>query len=85
MKNKKIPLKIICLMVLSVMLMFWAVLLCFKLYKNHEYVKAFDNSEYLIENEKALLFANLPESYLPYYNLGNAAYENGDYNSAVGY
>ncbi len=85
MTDKKIPLKIICFLAASVLLMAMAGLLSYKLLKNHEYVLAYDNAEYLTDNEEKLLFINIPESYLPYYNLGNAAYKNTEYNSAVGY
>lgn len=85
MTNKKIPLKIICYLCLSAFLLILSVLLVFKLYKNHEFVMAYDNAEYLTDNEEKLIFINVPESYLPYYNLGNVAYKNTEYNSAVGY
>ena len=85
MTEKKIPLKIICFLVLAAILLAMTGFLSFKLYKNHEFVKAYSNAEYLSENEEKLMFINIPESYLPYYNLGNVAYKNTEYNAAVGY
>ncbi len=85
MNNKKIPFRIICYLVFGVLLAFFSILLFFKVYENHRFVKAYQGGEYLSENEEKLLFVNVPESYLPYYNMGNVAYKATDYNSAVGY
>jgi tetratricopeptide (TPR) repeat protein len=85
MNKKKIPLKTICLVTLAAICLFFSILFIFKVWRNHAYVEAYANSEYLTSNEEQLLFVNIPESYLPYYNLGNAAYEKREYNSAVGY
>ncbi len=85
MKKNKIPLKIIVMIVLAVILFVLSFGLFFKMIVNHSFVKAYDEDVYLSENEELLKFVNTPESYLPYYNLGNIAFENTDYNSAVGY
>jgi tetratricopeptide (TPR) repeat protein len=85
MTDKKIPLKIICYLCVSALLLILSLLLAFKLSKNHEFVQAYDNAEYLTGNEEKIMVINIPESYLPYYNLGNVAYKNTEYNSAVGY
>ena len=83
--KQKIPLKIIFLFAGAALLLVMAITLFSKMYINHRFVKAYDLEEYLTENEEKLLFINTPESYLPYYNMGSVAFENRDYNSAVGY
>ena len=85
MKKNKIPLKLIAMIVLAVLLCVLSFGIFFKIIVNHRFVKAYDNEVYLSENEELLKIINTPESYLPYYNLGNIAFENTDYNSAVGY
>lgn len=85
MKEKKIPLKIYVMIVLAIVMTVLSVILISKLVLNHSYVVAYANEEYLVEKEEKLLKLNIPESYLPYYNLGNAAYSQLDYNSAIGY
>ncbi len=85
MKKHKIPLKLIAFLVGAFILIVMAFTLFFKMYVNHRFVDAYDTDEYLVENEEKLLFINTPESYLPYYNMGNVAFEKKDFNSAIGY
>ena len=85
MKKNKIPLKIIVMIVSALFLCVLSFGLFFKVIVNHRFVKAYAEDVYLSENEQLLTFLNAPESYLPYYNLGNVAFENTDYSSAVGY
>lgn len=52
---------------------------------NHSFISDYKKGVYAADKEEGLLFLNVPESYLPYYNLGNVAYKKGDYNSAIAY
>ena len=85
MKKPKIPLKIIAFCTMGTLLLVMALGIFFKMFVNHRFVSAYDRGEYLTDNEEMLMVLNAPESYLPYYNMGNVAFENTDYNSAVGY
>ncbi len=82
---KKFPLRYVLILIVAAILVVASLLVGFKVANNHNFVRKYNNGEYLTEKEEKLLTLNVPESYLPYYNLGNVAYENGDYNSAVGY
>ena len=82
---KKIPLRYIFMTVMAVCLCIVAIILSTKLMVNHNFVKQYNNGRYMEDREKSLLVLNVPESYLPFYNLGNVAYKRGDYNSAIGY
>jgi hypothetical protein len=85
MNLKKIPLKVYIMIAVALLLGIMSVVLLIKIINNHSFVKAYEYGEYLTEKEEGLLTLNTPESYLPYYNLGNVAYEQQDYNSAIGY
>ncbi len=51
---------------------------------NLVFLSKYNKGEYDMETEKKLLGPlNLVESYLPYYNLGNAAYKSEDYDEAI--
>ena len=76
--------------------MFWmdvlvVFLLAFGLYigirylMNRKFVTAYQAGDYQTEQEESLKKLNLVERYLPYYNLGNVAYKEGDYARAIGY
>ena len=80
---KKIPLRYIFMTVMAVCLCIVAIILSTKLMVNHNFVKQYNNGRYMEDREKSLLVLNVPESYLPFYNLGNVAYKRGDYNSAI--
>jgi tetratricopeptide (TPR) repeat protein len=82
---KKIPLRYIFMTIMAVILCAVAIILSIKLLTNHSFVKQYNYGNYMEGKEKTLLTLNVPESYLPYYNLGNVAYKRGDYNSAIGY
>ena len=85
MKDKKIPVKIYIMLASAIICILIAWGIVYKVIKNHSFVVAYAKDEYLVENEEKLLFLNAPESYLPYYNLGNVSYNQKDYNSAIGY
>ena len=82
---KKIPLRVYFILLVALIFGISSGFLFFRIINNHLFVKAYAEGEYKTEKEEGLLKLNVPESYLPYYNLGNVAYENGDYASAVGY
>ena len=50
---------------------------------NRSFLTSYARAEYEYDSEKALLTVNAPQGYLPHYNMGNAAYEQKDYDSAV--
>lgn len=52
---------------------------------NHSFISDYRRGVYAADKEEKLLVLNVPESYLPYYNMGNVAFKNGDYNSAIAY
>ena len=82
---KKIPLRVVFAVVMGLALLAVTVIMARRLIINHSFVSAYESGDYHIEQEKSLLTMNFPESYVPYYNLGNAAYKLGDYNSAISY
>ena len=82
---KKIPIKIYGLIVLVLVLAVASGILLTRILVNHGFVTAYAKGDYQVEREESLFAVNVPESYLPYYNLGNVAYERKDYNSAIGY
>ncbi len=82
---KKIPLRIYFIGILGIVALVVAVMIMRRLYINHSFVNNYNMGIYDTEQEEKLLEFNFPQSYLPYYNLGNAAYKKGDYNSAIGY
>lgn len=82
---KKIPLKMWFIGIVGLLILAVAIMLVYRLSVNHSFVKAYNNEDYDTVNEEKLLNFNFPESYVPYYNLGNAAYKRGDYTSAITY
>ena len=82
---RKIPLKYYFLALVGIGILIVAIILGSRLITNHSFVNAYNRGEYETKAEEQLLKMNFPESYLPFYNLGNAAYKMGDYNSAIGY
>ncbi len=82
---KKIPVKIYGLLALFLALTIAAGILFGRILVNHSFVVSYAKGNYQPAKEEGLLTLNVPESYLPYYNLGNVAFEKEDYNSAIGY
>ena len=82
---RRIPLKYYFIALVGIIILIVAIMLGSRLITNHLFVQAYNNEEYDTEAEEKLLKMNFPESYVPYYNLGNAAYKKGDYNSAIAY
>ena len=82
---KKIPLRYYLYILIGLVMLALAVYLGFRIYTNRSFVQAYYAGEYDTEDEEKLLNFNFPESFVPYYNLGDAAYKLGDYNAAIGY
>lgn len=82
---KKTPLKYILMIVFSIPILVIAVSIIGRVIINHSFVRAYDTAQYKTKSEEKLLYLNFPESYLPYYNLGNVCYEKKEYDKAVGY
>ena len=82
---RRIPLKYYFIALVGIIILIVAIMLGSRLITNHLFVQAYNSEEYDTEAEEKLLKMNFPESYVPYYNLGNAAYKKGDYNSAIAY
>jgi tetratricopeptide (TPR) repeat protein len=82
---KKIPLRIYFVAGMGLLLLVLSILLTRRLIVNHNFVSAYNKGDYSSEQENTLLKMNFPESFVPYYNLGNVAYKYGDYNSAISY
>ncbi len=82
---KKIPLRVYFVAAMGLLLLVMTILLARRLIVNHSFVSAYNKGDYSSEQENSLLKMNFPESFVPYYNLGNVAYKYGDYNSAITY
>ena len=80
---RKIPLRVWFIGIVGVAALVIASLMIYRLLVNHSFVRAYANENYDTTGEEKLLNFNFPESYVPYYNLGNAAYKRGDYTSAI--
>ncbi|MBR6172280.1 MAG: tetratricopeptide repeat protein [Eubacterium sp.] len=52
---------------------------------NQKFISAYESGNYETEKELSLTNINLVEPYLPYYNLGNVAYQEEDYTRAIAY
>lgn len=72
------------LIILSLVVFLLAAFTLVKVVINHGYVQAYNNGDYDTTMEEKLRILNFPQGYLPYYNLGNAAYQKGDYIEAIG-
>ena len=67
----------------SLILILLACFLFFRHFINEAYINKLDTREYDSKIENYLFYPNIPQSYIPHYNLGNAAYEKGDYDKAI--
>lgn len=85
MNKKKVPLRVYFILLITLIFMISSGVLFTRIISNHLFVKAYAEGEYKKEKEERLLTINVPESYLPYYNLGNVAFEEGEYTTAIGY
>ena len=73
----------IALVILAVLCLAGGLFLLRRFLINRDFLRSYAAGEYELEKERELLTMNAPEGYLPHYNMGNAAYEQGDYDSAV--
>ena len=69
----------------GVLLLAFALYMGIRYFMNTKFLSAYKAGNYETEIEEDLTKMNLIESYLPYYNLGNVAYKNGEYNRAIAY
>ena len=70
---------------LGVLLLAIGLYLGIRYYMNSRFISAYESGNYETETEIKLTNMNIVESYLPYYNLGNVAYKEGDYTRAIAY
>ncbi len=52
---------------------------------NELFLKNYRAQDYSMQYESGLTTANINEDYLPYYNMGNVYYKNGEYDKAIAY
>ncbi|MBQ9305156.1 tetratricopeptide repeat protein [Butyrivibrio sp.] len=82
---KKTPIKYLAILIVSVAVVVISVSALTRVFVNKGFVVSYEQGIYETSREKALFLMNFPQSYIPYYNVGNAAYQEGDYISAVSY
>ena len=68
-----------------VLLLAFGVYMGIRYFMNSKFLSAYEAGNYETETEEKLKKLNIIEPYLPYYNLGNVAYKEGDYNRAISY
>ncbi|MBE6015636.1 MAG: tetratricopeptide repeat protein [Lachnospiraceae bacterium] len=71
--------KYVIMILISLLLLAFGIFLTIRYFINHNYVTAYNNGDYNATGEDILKTMNFPEGYVPYYNLGNAAYQKGEY------
>ena len=84
-KIRKIPLRVYFVLVLAILLALVSTFLIWRHVTNYQFTKDLEENDFEMETEAKLLKHNFPESYVPYYNLGEAAYKRGEYNAAITY
>ena len=82
MKSKKTR---IISIIISLLLLIAALFLGIKYIINENFISDYRKEAYAGLNEDALFIMNFPQSYIPYYNSGNAAYQNEEYDKAEEY
>lgn len=82
---KKTPLKVMIPFIISIVLVVASGFFVLKVLLNHFFVVAYASETYAPPVQKFEVLFNHPESYLPYYNLGNCYYQGGDYSTAAAY
>ncbi|MBE6121864.1 MAG: tetratricopeptide repeat protein [Erysipelotrichaceae bacterium] len=76
--NEKLKYRLI-----SLFLAVCALFLLVRYAVNERFISAYHNGDYSGSGEKSLLVMNVPQSWLPHYNLGNAAYQRESYDEAI--
>ena len=71
--------------IVCVLLLICGLFLTVRYIMNEIFLRRYDKGTYSTKYEEPLLKMNFPDSYLPYYNLGNVAYQNEDYDKAISY
>ena len=69
---------ILCVIVLAISLFFGVRFILNEIFRTR-----YNHKIYSEDYEKSLLKMNIPEGYLPYYNLGNMYYKKGEYDKAI--
>lgn len=69
--------------IICIIMAIFALFLGVRYFMNELFLKEYREGNWNQEKEEMLLNLNFPERYLPYYNLGNIAYEKGDYDEAI--
>lgn len=69
--------------IISLILLVCAVFLLVRYAVNERFITAYHRGDYSGSGESSLLVMNVPEGWLPHYNLGNAAYQRENYDEAV--
>lgn len=82
---KKAPLRVIFTAIVGLVILLVGLWLLSRLLINHSFIKNYNDGNYSTQSEEKLTKLNFPESYVPYYNLGDVAFKRGDYVSAVSY
>ncbi len=70
---------------IGVILLAVGLYLGIRYFMNQKFISAYESGNYETETELKLTNLNLVEDYLPYYNLGNVAYQEEDYTRAIAY
>ena len=82
MKTKKGK-SLLWLHILTALMVILAILLGVRFILNSLFLKEYREGSLEESKMEMLLKLNFPERYVPYYNLGNIAYEKGDYDEAI--
>lgn len=78
-------LKVVGAAILSVVLFIGGLMLVARHVGNESFISKYNKGVYDIETEGTMLRPNIPDGYVPLYNLGNAYYKDGDYEQAAAF
>lgn len=76
---------ILILSIIAMFILLFSIFLFTRYGMNLAYILEYANGNKLTKMEKLLTKVNFPDSYVPYYNLGNQEYDNGNYEEAINY
>nr|WP_027872058.1 tetratricopeptide repeat protein [[Eubacterium] cellulosolvens] len=77
--------KVVGSVILSVVLFIGGLMLVARHVGNESFISKYNKGVYDYETEGTMLRPNIPDGYVPLYNLGNAYYKNGDYEGAAAF
>lgn len=80
-KTKKVIRRILYVFLLILIVIM--IKLLFNTIINSNVISRYENNEYLEEDAKKLLFANVFDKHIAHYNLGNIYYQKGDFSKAI--